>query len=452
MAADSPMRRAILDEELDDHIAELMHYATEAGQSLARAAGVQGSPSSSPGVQHQLEAQLRATLEDEIVPLHEIQLGGIDQGEVDREIVKKALVGLKMATLKKIARDKGAPVSGTLEALATRIAALYEWDQREVARLILANEDEPSIERGLVSRLFPLESRYDVSEAQDRLKAVIGRYIRIGVARWFLFQDMHDLKDRGVEVQGTFKTYQATVDDVQEVAALSALPQDATVGIILNESAVLQVNDSSVAPAKAAMLAFGIIAGTSSKGYLPLADADAPPVGNTLHASSAFLLDIIHNRLAKTDLQDVNLTVARFRLRTGEQVMSVSERRPELKAVRFEGEHLLDSVTACRLLAIEGRALVEVAFQASLRDENNTVRGRFPVRITAEKDHVAIQTGLGSGEHELSRHVHRSVIQCVSAALEFGAEDDKRIESLFQRMKNRADADTDPEVADIFET
>lgn len=450
MVADSHMRRAILDKELDDHIAELMHFAAEAGYSLARIAGRDGAPVASPDVQEELEAQLRATLEDEIVPVHEIHLGGIDQGEVDREIVKKALVGLKLATLKKIARDKGAPVGGSLEELATRIARIYEWDQREVAKLILANEEEPSIERGHISRLFPLQNRYDVTEAHDRLEAVVGRYIRIGVARWFLFQEMRPAKDR-VEVAGTFKTYQASVDDVQEIAALSALPHDATVRIVLNDSAVLQINDAPATPAKAAVLAFETISGTSAKGYLPLADPDAQPIGNYLHPSSAFLLDIVHNRLPQTELHDVNLTVARFRLRDGSQAISIDDRRPELKAVRFEGEHLLDSVAACRLLAVEGRALVEIAFQASIRDDNDAVRGRFPVRITAEKDHVAVQTGLGSGEHELSLDVHRSVIESVSATLEFGVADDTRMESLFQRMQNRAAAEADPDTADILD-
>lgn len=451
MSTGSQGRRVILDKEFDDHVTELMQFAMEAGRSMSRTSASEEVSSSSPEIQQQLEDQLRVALEDEIVPAHEIHLGGIDQGEVEREIVKKALVGLKMATLKKIARDRGAPVGGTLEALATRIAGIYEWDQREVARLILANEDEPSIERGHVSRLFPLESRYDVDEVHERLETVVGRYIRIGVARWFLFQEMLGVKDRGVEVHGTFKTYQATVDGIQEVAALSALPQDSTVGILLNDSAVLQVNDSSVAPAKAAVLAFGIISGTAAKGYLPLAEADAKPISNTLHASSEFLLDIVHNRLSKTELTDINLTVARFRLRENDQSLSVSERRPELKAVRFEGEHLLDSVSACRLLAIEGRALVELAFQATVRDENDSARGRFPVRITAEKDHVAVQTGLGAGEHELSRQVHRSVIKSVSEALEFGADNTQRLESLFDRMKSRAESQEDPEVADILD-
>lgn len=445
--------RAILGEDLESSIMNLMDLATEAGLQLRDVAGSEGkSVTPFPGAREELERQLRATFEDEIVAVSQSQSGGIEELEVQREIAKKALVGLKLATLKKIARENGALIGGNLEDLATRVARLYDWDQRQIAKLILANEEEPSIERAHIARLFPLEGGYDLDEARERLDVVTGRYIRIGVARWFLFQQLRERPD-ALEVSGVFKTYQASVDAVSDVASLSALPHDADAHIILDGSPVLQISEASATPSKAAVLAFGIISGTQSKGYIPLADMNSEAARSSLHPTSELLLDVIFNRIMKSELRDVNLTVARFSVTDRTEFSSVGlvgERRPELKAVRFEGAHLLDSIDTCRLLTLDRRPLVEVSFQTSVRGEAGHVKGRFPVRLSVEKDHIAVQTGLGSGEHELSLSVHKKVIEAVRANLENGTLDSDRIDQLFDRMQARAYAQQPPEKADIL--
>lgn len=454
MVEDFRSPRLIADAELESDINELMQLALETGERISEKSDRIGlEPMVAPhDIRSSLHSALRARLEDEIVPIHEITSGGLDRSEVDREIVKKALVGLKLATLKKIARDKGTRISGNAEDLATRIAREYEWDKGEVARLILANEDEPSIERAHVTRIFPLDETYDVTESRERLSNVIGRYIRIGVARWFLFEQIHEI-DNVAEVSGTYKTYQASVDGLEEIAELSAHPHDATVRILLGESSMLQVTDANTVSSRAAVKAFEAISGTRALGYVPNAEATAKGVPGELHPISELLLDAIHNRIPQEDLQDINLTIARFRVRDAEgdqESTSVTpEQRPELKAVRFEGDHLFDSITACRLLTTERRALVDVAFRISVTNDEG-VLGRFPVRISVERDHIVVQTGLGAGKHELSLDVHRKVIERISAAVTEGVQQPERIERLCERMRTRAQAAAAPSVADIL--
>jgi hypothetical protein len=444
--------RALLEDDLQAQVAQLFKLATDLGASLREESPGSNGSVQPPDISDKLEEAIRHSLEDEIVPISQIHNGGIDDNEVDREVIKKALVSLKLATLRKIARAEGAAASGSQEDVATRIAQRYSWDRVAVARLILANEDEPSIERGHMSRVFPLVEDIDVQAARQRLSSVIGRYIRIGVARWFLFDKCRNL-DESLEIQGTYKTYQAAVEERFDAASLAATPHESSVRILLGRNASLRIEGASAVPAKAAVNAFEVITGNEAKGYLPLADKKSKGAPGKLHPTSEFLLDLLENRLIGSELNDINLTVARFNVRPGGEIRSlrtVGERRPELKAVRFEGQHLLDSVAACRLLTLESRPLVEVAFHTSIRGEESGITARFPVRITMETDHVAIQTGLGESEHELSLRVHKLVVEACSDALTTGSLDSDRLDLLISRMRARAVSKEAPEVADIF--
>lgn len=450
----SPIQRAIPSDELDAKIKSLFDLATELAHEM-RDESASAREIDTPDITDRLEAQLRESLEDEIVPVSLMQGAGIDRTEIEREVVKKALVSLKLRTLKTIARREGAASSGNLEDVATRIAQKYKWDEAAVARLILANEDEPSAERGHLTRLYPLVGAVDVTKAQQSLTSVMDRYIRTGIARWFLFNDLQ-IRNGALEVLGTYKTYQASVEAIEDQAALSSTSNDAEVKLAIDASAILQVQGAAAVPAKAAVRAFETITGCEAKWYLPLADKNAKGSGKALHPTSEFLLDLVYNRIMRSSLQDINLTVARFNVRRNldaGQGATVGERRPELKAVRFEGEHLLDSVTACRLLTVEHRPLVEVAFTAIASNEDGSSKGRFPVRITTESDHVVAETGLGSEAHELSLRVHEVVTSAISESFQLGGRGDEaeRLARLVERMKVRASSSSSPDVADIFE-
>ena len=111
--------------------------------------------------------------------------------EVKREVIKKALVGLKMPILRDIARGRGLSGSGASEDLATRVAASYHWNEEEIARLVLDNEADQATntERGFESRVFTFRESPTVADIIQRLAYVSGRYIRTGIARWFVFEN-----------------------------------------------------------------------------------------------------------------------------------------------------------------------------------------------------------------------------------------------------------------------
>lgn len=449
----SQILRAVPSDELDAKIKSLFDLATALAHEMRDEAN-SDKIIETPDISQQLEAQLRESLEDEIVPVSMMHGANVDRSEIEREVVKKALVGLKLRTLKDIAKREGTASSGNMEDVATRIARKYKWDEAAVARLILANEDEPSAERGHISRLYPLVSVVDLATAQQSLGSVIERYVRTGIARWFLFNNLQ-VRNRYLEVLGTYKTYQASVEAIEDEAGLSSTSQETSVKLVVDDSTILKVEGASAVPAKAAVRAFETITGYEARWYLPLADKNAKGSGKSLHPTSEFLLDLVYNRIMRSSLEEINLTIARFNVRgnaDADQEATVGERRPELKAVRFEGEHLLDSVAACRLLTVEHRPLVEVAFTALATSDDGSVRGRFPVRITTESDHVVAETGLGSEAHELSLHVHDLITTAIAESFQQVVRGDEaaRMELLIGRMKGRASSSNSPEVADIF--
>lgn len=72
-------------------------------------------------MEHLLADELRSALEDEVVPAVETEpSAGIVKWELERELIKKALVGLKLPVLRDIARDRALEAGGGSEDLAGR--------------------------------------------------------------------------------------------------------------------------------------------------------------------------------------------------------------------------------------------------------------------------------------------------------------------------------------------
>src|SRR4051794_1751475 len=105
----SKRSRAVLHaEELDAAVTELLEFGRARGERLRavraeKASGKTPAVVEAPDVEHLLADELRSALEDEIVPAVETEASGsIVQWELDRELIKKALVGLKIPALRNI--------------------------------------------------------------------------------------------------------------------------------------------------------------------------------------------------------------------------------------------------------------------------------------------------------------------------------------------------------------
>src|SRR5262249_45411912 len=146
----------------------------------------------------------------------------------------------------------------------------YKYDKQEIAQLILDNEEEPEADRGHADRMFPLAEPIELGPTIDRLTLVVGRFVRVGVARWFLIERLEEFAKR-LTVEGTLHTYRTfvsteleedeaveadesgTVEDPTEVARLDATPTDIPVKItVVDGRRSLRVHANSVTTARAA--------------------------------------------------------------------------------------------------------------------------------------------------------------------------------------------------------
>lgn len=440
MTDDSP-RAWLTEESLDQTVDELLELAAQRGRQLRELQGNEPSEASQlPGIDLQLRRALRRSLEDEIVPVSQGRDGEIDAYEVEHEIIKKALVGMKMSALREAARDEGVATSGVAEDVATRVAQAHDWDAQEIARLVLRYEEEPAAERGHVTRIFPMGDPIDVDYAHDRLTVVAGRYIRVGVARWFVFDTVARREDQ-IEVSGSYRAYRATVDEEAGQPVLTSVPGREPLRASLSASASLEIHGGGMQGARAAARALALVVASPLRGYVPNAEMVDNVAFGGVHPTSEFMLDLLSTRLRDAGLYNRDLTVARFKVADDDlntPTVDEGDRRPVLKAVRFEGKHLLDSIAACRLLATERRPLPEIALQASFQPlEGQHFSTRLPIKISIERDHVLVATGLGT-DPAISSDVHGRVLTSVEQEIESGTADAESLAELVSRIMARA--------------
>jgi hypothetical protein len=444
-------RRTVLHgEALEAVIQELDEFTASEATRIKEARQASGSVADrqrKPDIGSALDATLRAVLEDEIVPaILPESTGKILSWEVHREVLKKALAALKTDALRAIARTRGLELGGGLEGLTTRIGEHYKWDDEAIVQLILEYSTEPSEERGHIDRLFTLEQAPDLDYVAERLDYVLGRYIRTGIAKWFVFEELDAQADR-VVLRGTLRSFRAGVNEASDLPSVVAVPlRDHTVEVVVDQSVIVVVTGANATESAAAVEALRVAAKVQPVGHIVPRSAGAKPVSLSFAPQSLFMLDLLGVRFPQAGLHSRNLIVARFRI---DEAGPADETRPRLRAVRFEGSHLLDSVAACKLMADEGRALVDVSFttQPLVRRDGETAQ--FPVRVAIERGQVLVFTGFGVVP-TLSFGLHSTVRSCVMAELTQGLADLEKVEALATRIQERARQPVAAEVADIL--
>ena len=438
-------------EDLSAGIEELLQFARERGRAgraprapIRGAAPVRTIREDRPNISELVRAEVASLLEDEVLPAVAPGPGrGILDWELQREVAKKALVGLKLQKLKQLAAEMRLDKRGRSEDVADRIARAYRYDEHEIAQLILDNEEEPEPERGHVDRIFPLAETPDIEAVADRLDLIIGRYVRVGVARWFVFEELDHTAGR-LTLVGSLRSYRTfvtsdEVDQESEGAHISATPSEVSVELeIIDGLQALRVRSAAPAPSRAAAKALEVATDCRRLGHLPFTAMSFEGPAGMFAPSTVFMLDLVDNRLPSAGVRDRNLTVARFEIERSEKESESDTARPSLREVRFEGDHLLDSVQACRLIALEGRALVDLSMRVSIHDGDSGVPIRFPIRVGLERDHALVLTGYGRQGPSVSAELHRLLVRAVEDGFAGGVPNKRRLEMLARRIEERA--------------
>ena len=399
-----------------------------------------------PRFRDQFLDEARRALEDEIdlaVPTAGEQQ--IDQSEVDREVAKKALARLKLPQLRRIAETRNLDPRGKEEEVIDRIVRAYDVDSSEIARLVLTNE-EAREERGVADRVYPIfDDSIDLDVAEERLRLFVGRYIRTGIARWFVFEELEHHAEYAF-LHGVFRTYRVDPVGEDEEFTLNAAATAANVRVRIDRGGRFVVARSGGATeARSGVTAVAKVLGLRLLGALPI--ETRAHEGHLMHWDhrSVFVVGFLQRELDRDGISIFNLTSAQFE--TGE-APSDDVARPSVRSVKFEGAHLLSSIPACELL-VEGRGLVGIS--ALVRFQPNPDESFLvPLRLSLERDHLVVLTGFGTNRPELARDVQRIVVQRLIKALGEPLKNEADLENLARRIAGRARATEPVETADIF--
>lgn len=452
---------ALRREDLDKALHQLRTDLAEAGSRLAHATAVEPDddrpPVYAPDLSDRAEEALRGLLEEETFALVEPDGPvGIDVHELHHEVLKKALVGLKGRVLRELARTRGLRPASKLDDLAKQVAASYEWDEPAIAQLVLDYTEDPrETEGGPTTRLFVLTAPIDLAQIEDRLAYVDGRYYRTDIAKWFTFE-RYDRVGSTLKVSGRLQSYRARVDP-DDADRLTSEQETSVASLDVSDgSRTTRVHGAkNQAVARSMMAAFKVATLADALDYVPNSGSNAAIRPRTLHLSTEFLLDLVTHRLRGRLFKQRNPILAKFRYAKSEPTSQEAgmagpgPRKPSLRAVRFEGENLLDSTAACGLMWNEGRPLVDLTVDVAVTasDDDPTVLSRVPIRIALERDHVLIATGLSSNIN-LTNEVHRSVVDQVEQVITEGVSHEHRtkLERIIRSRAENPDPDADAEL------
>lgn len=454
MARGGTVLTLVRPEDFDAQLREILLRAGEVGRtaeaaSLKAGHEVRRLPAKPPTDPERALEQLKEALEDEVVLARTAQGAAvIEEREEHREIAKRALVHIKLPVLRQIAENMGLPASGTLDEVADRIVRAYKMDERAIAELVVTYEAEPPPERRFTTRIFHLSDEPpDVGALAARIELFTNRYIRTGIARWFVIEKV--ALDPLLTMRGTFRFYRADAEEEEEQYRLRADRDSATASLTLQPTRKMtEVEAKAEGESRAIMAAFERASNLRWRDSLPLAATLPEGPLFAWDPRSAFLVDLLNTRFGRNDVEIFNLNVAGFQTRRERASADTESTRPAVRAVRFQGQHLLDSRTACELI-IGGQGLVELGMLVRFRpsaDENHLL----PLTLRLERDHALVATGFGANPPQAARMLHRVVLGGVERAFGAGFLDESRLRLVASQIAQRAATDEPVTRATMF--
>jgi len=369
--------------------------------------------------------------------------GDIPENVQAREIEVAALSRLKLADLEELAAAKGLPLVASKERLAELIVGT-NVTREEIAELAL-RESELSIDTGLVTRLFPLAAPPDLSNAATRLSQAQGRYLKLRLARWFIYDEARML-DSVVVLRGRMRSYRSKPVLEVEGHRLNVDPHSAKMVVRLRKGRKwAEVDGRQVSDARDIGPVLTRGAGVSFEKTLTL---PLPALDGTMASWSrrtVWMLVLLQLHLESDDTSILNYAMAHFEAPRSEPARPDE---PRIAEVELRGQHVGDSRDACQRI-IEGAGLLAVELKLAFVP-NNLDSYVVPVRIGIDDTCATIETGAGQNvPAAVSTSLHRALIDRLCRALDTGL-DPSGLGSLVRKIVDRARAPEQAPHADMF--
>jgi hypothetical protein len=411
--------------------------ASAAGEAILRGVDLQEITDS-------MQSEITALLADEVLVALPTQ-GALDipRRERETEISKRALLNLRLGDLKQIARERGLPVSGRIEKVAERIARDVGIDRTEIARTIIMHE-KPRPERGIITRLIPLDGPPSLSDVEASVSPYVGRFVRIGVARWLVISEVLADNDR-LDLNAHLRYYHVEPKVEDETYTLLDQPRRSDLRLRLRPgSRWVEVTVKKSSDAGGVENALRTVARLSPYGALTI--VGNPPPGEMVgwDIRTVFMLNFLSHHLPDNNHHVANMMMASFESDVAE------ERAVSVTSVRLHGQQLISSRSACELV-VAGRGLLSAALLLRVqlnRDEDSF----FNIRIDVGEKSATVSTALTGQPENIINSVHSTVISRLRRALDSGiaAADFPGLVALSEKIRERAAERGDPDEADIL--
>lgn len=409
-------------------------------------------PSAHPD-RERLASAMRAYLEDHAVVLDEPG-GDVNSSELERALIRQALVRLRAPALQQIIREQGGSPAGNAAAdLARQVADSYGWDPAAVARLVLDHAEEPKATAdGWSTRIFQMREPVSADRAEEYLNIALRRFVSVGPVRWFVF-DILERTGTRITLRGRLRTFtpkaNETADGETAVLGSESETYDATVIVEDGSTMVIVEQAKTTSAARAAASAFAKLTLADRQMWVSGAERDASPVPGRLHPQTQLILEIVRSRLPHNLFSAKNAILARFRIAVGSE-KDIDADVATISAWRAEGRHLLNTPSASKLMLSEGRPLVDLTFDALMSGEaDDKGKTRCATRFVLDSDHVLIETGLAGASEEETHAAHRAGVSAVKSALQEGVSEDvvARLEEDIRRNES-GDSPAGPSILD----
>jgi hypothetical protein len=389
--------------------------------------------------------RLRAYLETSDHFAHEATEEEIPEAEQTRDIEIAALSRLKLDDLQELAAAQGIPLATSKEALAELIVRRGDITREQIAELSLRTTDL-SLDTGLVTRLFPLAEPPDIDIAGRRLDEANRRYLKLRLARWFVFDEARTTPDR-VVVNGRIRSYRSKPVLEVEGHRLNVNPHSAEMVIRLRRGrpwAEVDGRQLTDAIDCATVMARG--AGTR---FGPTLALPLPALTGTLASwgrRTVWMLSFLQSHLERDAIRIHNYRMAHFE--AADASTPIAPDQPRIAEIELRGQHVGASRDACQRI-VEGAGLVAVELLLSFAhnaDENYLI----PVRITVSEVCATIETAAGKSVSAASASsLHRTLIEYVRRALD-QTHDMTALGPLARKIVSRARAPEQAQRADMF--
>jgi hypothetical protein len=442
-------------EDFRKRLEELVQEGRDAGRRAETEAIRAGAEAlrlpDAPDLEQPLLDSLQAVMEAEVIVAKPAAGEAvIERNEQDREISKRALMHIRLPQLRVIAEGLGGRRGGGLEDVLERIVRAYGSDQEKIARLVVEYEAEPPPERRWTTRLFHLTaSEPDLTSTATRAELFTRRYMRTGVARWFVIDDL-DWSWQRLSMSGTFRYYKADATQEDDEYRLVANAADAPARLRLEaDQTSVEVDARGPTESRAIMAAFQHATGLRWRKEPPFPGHFAAGELLRWDVRSVFFLDLLSARFRSDAIEIFDLRSAGFQAATGPELSSQDDdQSPAIKSIRLEGRYLFDSKAACEQL-VAGQALIELGLVIRFRPsaEQDVL---IAVTIRQERDHTTVMTAYGVVDPAVARQLHLLLIEGVRQTFERGLRDSSALERVAAEIRKRAAEETPVRRPTIF--